>query len=101
VYFVHCIGHTALKRFKSDHFSCSDYNGFNDFIVCERGFGLFKGELGELEFYFRKIPLHQQNFLVISVLSVLEMENYGNSQWSQGLTAPIKEPAIIPYLNKV
>jgi len=26
-----------------------------------------KGELGELEFYFRKIPLHQQNFLVVSV----------------------------------
>jgi len=27
-----------------------------------------KGELGELEFYFRKIPLHQQKFLVVSVL---------------------------------
>jgi len=24
-----------------------------------------KGELGELEFYFRKIPLHQQKFLVV------------------------------------
>jgi len=33
----------------------------------------FKGEQGELQFYFRKIPLHQQNFLVISVLS--------NSPW--------------------
>jgi len=32
-----------------------------------------KGELGELEFYFRKIHLHQQNFLVVSVLS--------NSPW--------------------
>jgi len=28
-----------------------------------------KGELGELEFYFKKIPLHQQKFLVVSVLS--------------------------------
>jgi len=28
-----------------------------------------KGELGELEIYFRKIPsLHQQKFLVVSVL---------------------------------
>jgi len=26
----------------------------------------FKGELGKLEFYFRKIPLHQQKFLVVS-----------------------------------
>jgi len=26
---------------------------------------VLKGELGELEFYFRKIPLHQQNFLVV------------------------------------
>jgi len=25
-----------------------------------------KGELGELEFYFRKILLHQQKFLVVS-----------------------------------
>jgi len=32
-----------------------------------------KGELGELEFYFRKVPLHQQKFLVVSVLS--------NSPW--------------------
>jgi len=32
-----------------------------------------KGELGELEFYFRKIPLHQQKFLVVSILS--------NSPW--------------------
>jgi len=31
------------------------------------------GELGELEFYFKKISLHQQKFLVISVLS--------NSPW--------------------
>jgi len=30
-----------------------------------------KVELGELEFYFRKIPLHQQKFLVVSVLSNL------------------------------
>jgi len=28
-----------------------------------------KGEIGELEFYFRKIPMHQQKFLVVSVLS--------------------------------
>jgi len=33
----------------------------------------FKGELGELEFYFRNIPLHQQKFLVVSFLS--------NSPW--------------------
>jgi len=32
-----------------------------------------KGELGELEFYFRKTSLHQQKFLVASVLS--------NSPW--------------------
>jgi len=30
---------------------------------------LLKGELGELEFYFRNIPLHQQKFLVVSVHS--------------------------------
>jgi len=30
-----------------------------------------KGELGKLQFYFRKILLHQQTFLVISVLSNL------------------------------
>jgi len=34
---------------------------------------VFKGELQEFEFYFRKIPLHQQKFLVVSVLS--------NSPW--------------------
>jgi len=34
---------------------------------------LFKGELGELEFYFRRIPLHPQKFLLVSVLS--------NSPW--------------------
>jgi len=28
-----------------------------------------KGEVGKLKFYFRKIPLHQQKILVISVLS--------------------------------
>jgi len=26
-------------------------------------------ELGKLEFYFRKLPLHQQKFLLVSVLS--------------------------------
>jgi len=30
-------------------------------------YNAIKGELGELEFYFRKIPLHQQKFLVVSV----------------------------------
>jgi len=30
-----------------------------------------KGELGELHIYFRKIPLHQRKFLVVSVLSNL------------------------------
>jgi len=30
---------------------------------------LIKGELGELQIYFRKIPLHQQKFLVVLVLS--------------------------------
>jgi len=30
-----------------------------------------KGELREILIYFRKIPLHQQNFLVVSVLSNL------------------------------
>jgi len=34
-----------------------------------------KGELGELEFYFGNIPLHQQKYLVVSVLS--------NSPWLQ------------------
>jgi len=33
--------------------------------------GPLKGELGELQIYFRKIPLHQQKFLVVSVLSNL------------------------------
>jgi len=33
----------------------------------------FRSPIGELEFYFRKIPLHQQKFLVVSVLS--------NSPW--------------------
>jgi len=33
----------------------------------------FKRGIGELEFYFRKIPLHQQKFLVVLVLS--------NSPW--------------------
>jgi len=27
-----------------------------------------KGELGEIQIYFRNIPLHQQKFLVVSVL---------------------------------
>jgi len=35
-----------------------------------------KGELGELQFYLRKITLHQQKFLVVSVLS--------NSPWFSG-----------------
>jgi len=34
---------------------------------------ILKGELGELQFYFKKLPLHQQKFLVVSVLS--------NSPW--------------------
>jgi len=29
----------------------------------------FKGELGEFQIYFRKISLHQQKFLVVSVLN--------------------------------
>jgi len=33
---------------------------------------LVKGELGEVEFYFRKIPLHQQKFLVVSVAEKFE-----------------------------
>jgi len=32
-----------------------------------------KGELGKFQIYFNKLPLHQQNFLVVSVLS--------NSPW--------------------
>jgi len=36
-------------------------------------FFTFQGKPGELEFYFRKIPLHQQKFLVVSILS--------NSPW--------------------
>jgi len=34
---------------------------------------ILKGELGELQLYFRKIRLHQQKVLVVSVLS--------NSPW--------------------
>jgi len=34
---------------------------------------LVKGELGEFQIYFRKISLHQQKFLMVSVLS--------NSPW--------------------
>jgi len=32
-------------------------------------FLFFKGELGKLQIYFRKITQHQQKFLVVSVLS--------------------------------
>jgi len=35
-------------------------SGF-DFLVCSRN---FKGIQGVTQFYFQKIPLHQQNFLV-------------------------------------
>jgi len=34
-----------------------------------RNMQAFKGKLGELQFYFRKKPLHQQKFLVVSFLS--------------------------------
>jgi len=42
---------------------------------CTYTYKQFKGELGELHIYFRKIglPLQQQKFLVVSVLS--------NSPW--------------------
>jgi len=45
------------------------------YLFLLRGFliKLFKGELGELQIYFRKIPLHQKKILVVSVLS--------NSPW--------------------
>jgi len=42
-------------------------------IKINSGIPKFKGELGELEFFFRKIHLHQQKFLVVSVFS--------NSPW--------------------
>jgi len=35
----------------------------------------FKRELGELQIYFRKIPLHQQKFLVVSVLKLFSVGN--------------------------
>jgi len=38
-------------------------------ILVQRGSSKnLKGELGEFQIYFRKIPLHQQNILVVSVL---------------------------------
>jgi len=42
----------------------------------------FKGELGEFQIFFRKIPLHQQKFLVVSVLSNLRwlLRNLKNVQ---------------------
>jgi len=40
---------------------------------------MLKGKLGELEFCFRKVSLHQQKFLVISVLS--------SSPWSEAAPA--------------
>jgi len=30
----------------------------------------YKGELGEFQIYFRKIPLHQRKFWAFSVLSI-------------------------------
>jgi len=41
------------------------HNTLHDYII--------KGKLGEFQIYFRKIPLHQQKFFVVSVLS--------NSPW--------------------
>jgi len=38
-------------------------NTFLDVIL------ILKGELGEIHIYFRKVFLHQQKFLVVSVLS--------------------------------
>jgi len=43
---------------------------FPNLIALAKTEDYFKGELGELEFYFRKITLHQQTFLVVSVLSI-------------------------------
>jgi len=38
-------------------------------VVFEKKAKQPKGVLGEFQIYFRKIPLHQQKFLVVSVLS--------------------------------
>jgi len=42
-----------------------------------------KGELGELEFYFRKIPLHQQKFLVVSLLSIFSWQHFSPNNYAR------------------
>jgi len=55
-----------------------------------RGFPKLKGELGELQNYVRKIPLHQQKFLVVLVLS--------NSPW---LPRNLKKYPKLNYITKM
>jgi len=65
-----CILYTATASYLPIQFFTSSAKTLL-FFVCQLLY--IKGELGELQIYFRKIPLHQQNFLVVSVLS--------NSPW--------------------
>jgi len=41
---------------------------FASYGALRRTHSQLKGELGEFQVYFRKIPLYQQKFLVVSVL---------------------------------
>jgi len=56
---------TARRRFKISHDINLNYYRYFIFLF----FQPVKGERGELQFYFWKIPLHQQKFLVVMVLS--------------------------------
>jgi len=65
-----------------------------------------KGELEELQIYFRKIPLHQQKFLVVSVLSnspwllrnLKNVQNGTTKLFSVGNTRFLSNGAIIYFL---
>jgi len=47
-------------------------------LSCKQANTVLKVELGEFQIYFRKIPLHQQNFLVVSVLSNFHFGHFSN-----------------------
>jgi len=50
--------------------------GYNPFCNCSFTFAFIatlKGELGELQIYFRKILLHQQKFLMVSAFFLIRL----------------------------
>jgi len=54
---------------------------------------MIKGELGEFQIYFRKILLHEQKFLVVSVLS--------NSPWLPRYLKKLVPRTKFVYLRKI